>query len=223
MACNDSIRKLGQCLKDIHKNKPKDEDINNKIKQAKQLNFQIANTKNTKSQPDAQQKLFELSLPILHDFLAESRLVLTASPAQEAKLSRLRHYLPLAEQVYCNAYQFQIEGIKVENEAVPRRDKLFSIFEPHTDIIVKGARDVSFGHKANLVGGRSNLILGVVIPEGNPADSTLYQESLENLQWQYHKCPSGVVTDRGMPAWPMLNLLKGKTLSISSLIKSWAV
>lgn len=169
------------------------------------MNFQLANTKNTKQQPDAQQKLFELSLPILQDFLAESRRVLTASPAQEATLTGLGHYLPLAEKVYDNAYQFQIQGLKVENE-----NKLFSIFEPHTDIIVKGARDITIGHKVNLVGGRSNLILGVAIPAGNPNDSTLYQESLQNLERQYKKCPTGVVTDGGYASLANSAFAQGK-------------
>jgi IS5 family transposase len=206
----DSIRKLGQCLKAYYQQQDKDEDANNKrisarIKEAKKVNFQIANTKNTKSQPDAQQKLFELSLPILQDFIAESRMVLTTHPAQEANLTSLGHYLPLAEQVYCNAYQFQIEGMKVANE-----DKLCSIFETHTDIIVKGVRDVTFGHKVNLVGGRSNLILAVAIPEGNPADSTLYQQSIETLEVEYKKCPSGVVTDGGYASLANAEFAQGK-------------
>ncbi len=32
----------------------------------------------------------------------------------------------------------------LKNEQVPAEDKLFSIFEPHTDIIVKGQRDCYF-------------------------------------------------------------------------------
>jgi transposase, IS5 family len=44
-----------------------------------------------------------------------------------------------------------------------------SLFEPHADIIVKGARDVQYGHKLNLLTGKSGLILDVVIEAGNPA------------------------------------------------------
>ncbi len=55
-------------------------------------------------------------------------------------------------------------------EAVPAGDKLVSLFEPHADIIVKGSRDVDYGHKLNLTTGRSGLILDLVIEAGNPAD-----------------------------------------------------
>lgn len=35
-------------------------------------------------------------------------------------------------------------------ETVPSSEKLVSLLEPHTDIIVKGKRDVRYGHKVNL-------------------------------------------------------------------------
>src|SRR3954447_23986239 len=39
-------------------------------------------------------------------------------------------------------------------EAVPAREKLVSLFETHADIIVKGKRDIQYGHKLNLSTGR---------------------------------------------------------------------
>ena len=33
-------------------------------------------------------------------------------------------------------------------------DKIVRLFEPHTDIIVKGAHDVRYGHKVNLADSR---------------------------------------------------------------------
>ena len=41
----------------------------------------------------------------------------------------------------------------------------FSLFEPHSDIIVlsKGGRDVHYGHKLNLTSGKNGMILDVVI------------------------------------------------------------
>jgi len=58
-------------------------------------------------------------------------------------------------------------------EAVPASEKIVSIFEPHTDIIVKDRRDTFYGHKVCLSGGPSNLITDCLIVKGNPADSTL--------------------------------------------------
>ena len=85
---------------------------------------------------------------------------LTACVSIEAELwrSQLRHYLPLIERVIDQAERRVLAG-----EAVPAGEKLVSLFEPHADIIVKGGRDVHYGHKLNLTTGRSGLIFDVVI------------------------------------------------------------
>lgn len=57
------------------------------------------------------------------------------------------------------------------DEKVPASEKIFSLFEPHTDIIVKGSRDIQYGHKLNFSTGRSGMVLDVVIEPRNPADS----------------------------------------------------
>ena len=87
-------------------------------------------------------------------------------------LAELRDLLPRVAQVIDQARRRVLEG-----EKVPSEEKIVSIFEPHTDIIVKGSRDVSYGHKVCLTGGKSSLVLDCVIEEGNPADSTLGEES----------------------------------------------
>ena len=67
----------------------------------------------------------------------------------------------------------------LDGEAVPASDKLVSLFEPHADIIVKGGRDVQYGHKLNLATGKSGLILDVVVETGNPADAERFLPMLE--------------------------------------------
>ncbi len=52
-------------------------------------------------------------------------------------------------------------------------NKIVSIFETHTDIIIKDRRDTYYGHRICLTGGASNLILDCIIAEGNPADTAL--------------------------------------------------
>ena len=38
----------------------------------------------------------------------------------------------------------------IDKEKVPPADKIVSLFEDHTDMIVKGFRDVQYGHKINV-------------------------------------------------------------------------
>jgi IS5 family transposase len=62
---------------------------------------------------------------------------------------------------------------------VPSSEKLVRLFEPHADIIVKGGRQVQYGHKLNLATGKSGLVLDVVIEAGNPADSERFLPMLD--------------------------------------------
>lgn len=82
-------------------------------------------------------------------------------------------------------------------ESVPSSGKMFSIYEEHTDIIVKGKREAEFGHKVNLTRGRSKIILDVEIVEGNPKDSQLFEGVLERIRQDYRVTPRDVVTDEG--------------------------
>lgn len=116
----------------------------------------------------------------------------------------LEDLLPVMEQVYDIAERKEINGEKVPNE-----DKLFSIYEPHTDIIVKGSRQVQFGHKINLSTGRSNLILSCETLQGNPSDSTLYRQTLDKIAADYGTMPRDSVTDGGYASKENMEYAKG--------------
>ena len=100
--------------------------------------------------------------------------------------------MPLLNQVYSMTYRKEIAG-----EAVPNNQKLFSIYELHTDIIVKGSREIKFGHKVNIGTGKSNLILTCEVLQGNPADSTLYRDTMDKLVDSYGRVPRDSATDGG--------------------------
>jgi transposase, IS5 family len=71
------------------------------------------------------------------------------------------------------------------------------LFEPHADIIAKGARHVQYGHKLNLTSGRSGLILDLVIEAGNPADSERFLPMLERHIAFYGQPPRQTAADGG--------------------------
>lgn len=109
-----------------------------------------------------------------------------------ALLNEIRHYAALSEQVYDQTYRREIQG-----EAVPAQQKVVSIFEDHTDIIIKDRRDTYYGHKICLTGGASNLILDCVILEGNPADTDLVEQMLDRQKQIYGRYPLKVALDGG--------------------------
>jgi IS5 family transposase len=109
-----------------------------------------------------------------------------------AYLSELEGLLPVMEKVYSMAWRHEIL-----KEKVPVEEKIFSIYERHTDIIVKGGREIQFGHKVQLGGGKSNLILSCEIVKGNPKDSELYEGTIEGIKRAYGKAPESSVADGG--------------------------
>lgn len=135
-------------------------------------------------------RITRTTLGYLHQ--AAEQLTLAASPAIELWQAQVRHYRPLIERIIT-----QTERRVLAGEPVPAGEKLVSLFEPHADIIVKGSRDVDYGHKINLTTGRSGLILDLVIEAGNPADSERLLLMLERHIAFYGEPPRQAAADGG--------------------------
>ncbi|MEI6349432.1 MAG: ISNCY family transposase [Bacteroidota bacterium] len=125
--------------------------------------------------------------------------------------SELTKLLDLMEQVYDITYRKEVEGEKVPNE-----DKLFSIYEQHTDIIVKGQREVLFGHKINLTAGKSNLVLDCDILRGNPSDKSLFQPAIDRVIENYGIVPRDSASDGGYAT--LLNLNYAHKIGIVNIV-----
>jgi len=149
------------------------------------------------------------------DYVEEASIrLLAVTPfepiACEMWRSQLNHYKPLIVKVID-----QTERRVFQGEKVPATEKIVSIFEEHTDIIVKGSRDVQYGHKLNLSTGRSGLILDVVIEEGNPADSERFLPMLDRHIEQYGKAPRQMAADGGYAS--VENLREAKALEVEDM------
>ena len=116
---------------------------------------------------------------------------LTAFAMAEAIAAEIRHFVPLASQVVS-----QTERRVFSAESVPATEKIVSIFEPHTDIIIKDNRDTEYGHKVCLTTGAA-LVTDVVIEKGNPADQTLATRMIERQKALFGKVPRQASFDGG--------------------------
>jgi len=104
----------------------------------------------------------------------------------------LKKYLELTRQVID-----QTERRVLKGEKVPASQKVVSIFEPHTDIIVKDRRDTYYGHKVCLCVGASQLITDCFITEGNPADTELTVKMFDRQKDIYGRYPLKAALDGG--------------------------
>ena len=87
----------------------------------------------------------------------------------------------------------------IDGEVVPSEQKIYSIFEPHTDLIKRGKaqKPVEFGHKVFLAESAQGLITDYRVLEGNPVDSDQVKASLERHQQIFQHPPEWYATDRG--------------------------
>ncbi len=107
-------------------------------------------------------------------------------------VAKLRRFRDLLERVIDQARRRVLEG-----ESVPASEKVLSVFEPHTDLIIKKGREVEFGHKIFLTGGASGLVLDCKVADGNPADSTRAVPLLERQESLYGEAPEQAAFDGG--------------------------
>lgn len=125
--------------------------------------------------------------------------------------AEVAHYRALITQVIDQTRRRAIEG-----EQVPAGEKVVSLFEPHTDIIVKKSRDVQYGHKVNLSTGVSGLVLDVVVESGNPADSERFIPMLERHIERHGVVPKQVAADGGYASTE--NLRSARELGVRDVV-----
>ena len=129
---------------------------------------------------------------------------LPSTRARERWRVQLVTLLPRVAQVMDQTRRRVLAG-----ETVPAEEKLVSLGEAHTDVLVKDRRDTYYGHKIFLTTGRSGLILDCVIPKGNPADSTWTVPLVQRQQALFGRAPRQVSFDGAFASQDNLADTKG--------------
>ena len=153
----------------------------------------IADARKAEARTGLYEDLLEVSRKTVSFARAARRALKKESGVAAARLRRmLAHYCGLLRKVIR-----QTERRVLHGETVPAGEKVVSLFEPHTDVLVKDRRDTQYGHKINLTGGASGLILDCVIEVGNPADSTRCLPMLRRQKEIYEQFPRQAALDGG--------------------------
>ena len=130
--------------------------------------------------------------------VAVARTATPADPLAAAVVSALcaeiNRFCGLADQVIAQTRRRVLEG-----EQVPVHEKIFSMFEPHTDLIKRGKAKtpVEFGHKIFLAESGRGLITDYRVLEGNPLDAGQVPPSLSQHRVTFGRVPAGYAADRG--------------------------
>ncbi|MBA2704721.1 MAG: ISNCY family transposase [Blastocatellia bacterium] len=103
-------------------------------------------------------------------------------------------YLPLAEQCV-----YQARERVLNEQPVPNDQKIFSIFEPHTELLIRGkaGKDVEFGHMLELQQIEGGLITHYAAHVKRPAEPPLLEKAIARHKDLFGKVPDVCATDKG--------------------------
>jgi IS5 family transposase len=106
----------------------------------------------------------------------------------------LRRFLPAMKRVAQQARRAQIDG-----EKVPAAERVFSIFEPHTELIKRGRhqKPVEFGHMVLLCQSPEKFITDYETYRHRQADCQLTEEVIERHEGLFGKTPEVLAADMG--------------------------
>ncbi len=149
-------------------------------------------------------KVTRQSIRYAHAAMDQINASALASPSLMLLSCNLRQFANLSHRVVD-----QTERRVLHGESVPAGEKIVSLFEPHTDIIVKDRLDTFYGHKVCLTGGASNLIIDCLITDGNPSDTDLTETMLKRQKEIYNRYPLKIALDGGFASKDNLAIAKG--------------
>jgi IS5 family transposase len=126
----------------------------------------------------------------------------------------LAAYLPSMQTVAATARRANMEG-----ETVPASERVFSLFEPHTELIKRGKRQkpVEFGHKILLCETEEKFITDYEVYEQQQPDSSLTEPVIERHKQLFGERPVVLAADKGFCPE------KSKYEELAKLIKNLAI
>ena len=114
--------------------------------------------------------------------------------AMVAVALELKAYLPSMKKIVATARRAQIDG-----EKVPASERVFSLFEQHTELIKRGRREkpVEFGHKVLLCQTVEKFITDYEVYEKQLADCELTESVIQRHEKLFGTRPEVLAADKG--------------------------
>lgn len=165
-------------------------------KDAKKLVIRILNAKDGKQRKLIYKNLLRLAKISLNQLPRLIRKLEKAGVESDSSLHRQFLDLKRVEELLPLIID-QTQRRVIKGKSVPSVEKIVSIFEEHTDIIVKGQRKTEYGHKVFLTAGTSGLVLDCQLVQGNPGDSEFFLDLIERQKEIFGKVPRQTSADGG--------------------------
>jgi hypothetical protein len=121
------------------------------------------------------------------------KVISGAAPTVTAE-GKLLHYVILTEKVCENARRRVLEGETLANE-----EKIFSIFEPHTELIKRGKQPnpIQFGHNVLVIEDAAGFVVDHRVVENGVLDQDLVVPVMKKVQQKFDGKIKSASFDRG--------------------------
>ena len=125
---------------------------------------------------------------------AQQLLSLSGETKAMAAVAELKRYLPIEKKIINQAERRVLNG-----EQVPSAEKVYSLFEDHTELLKRGkaGKPIEFGHKVLLVETGEKFITHYETMPKQRADKELIQESLNAHRKVFGCVPAVLAGDKG--------------------------
>ena len=112
----------------------------------------------------------------------------------DVDFQKICHFRRIAEKVVHQTHQRIIEKVKL-----PAKEKIYSIFEEHTEIIKRGkaGKDVEFGHMITLAQSKEKFFTFYDCLEVREADNCKVDKLLKDHKKKFGCLPTGLAADKG--------------------------
>ncbi len=147
---------------------------------------------------------------------ASQRYGQTKCASAQALAAELLHFQELAQHVIDQARRRVLAG-----ESVPNEEKLFSLFEPHTELLKRGkaGKDIEFGHMIQIQQVREKFITDYAVYEKKPVEHTLLKPALASHRALFGQDPTQLTADKGYyQSMDAIEALE-KTIDVVSIAK----
>lgn len=201
----DCVRTITRLMQDLHEKLPQGvKGFTNRTRSARRRMQEIERMtaqERVHQQVPKYRELLSITKQVVQNArqaLKKKSKKVQASLLDSLKIDALRQeigeYCGLADRVIQQTRRRVIDG-----EQVPTDEKLYSIFEPHTDLIKRGKahKPIEFGHKVFLAESAQGLVTEYKVLDGNPSDTNQVKSSLESHQQTFAHPPETYAADRG--------------------------
>ena len=170
------------------------------VDKIKALNFRINQNASAKSKDRKRRykKDYETIVTRAEDVVVKAdeiiRLLITqGSDVALTFAMELSRYLPWMKKIV------DVARRRRNGEKVPNEEKVFSLFEPHTELIKKGKKNkpIEFGHLVFFSQTREKFVTDFILEERSPSETTMLPEVVERHEDQFGRKPKGIAMDKG--------------------------